>query len=81
VGLDVGAIGSSSLFSFCSGLTFAIRLLVVNFNKSFSIELRLPGGGFSILPPSAILVRCALPYFKILALKFLSRNELKFSFL
>jgi hypothetical protein len=57
VGLDVGAIGSSSLFGFGSGWTFAIWLFVFIFIKCFLIELRLPGGGFSNPPPSAILVR------------------------
>ena len=48
MGLDVGAIGCSSLFGFCPSLTFAIWLFVVIFDFSFSIELWLPGEGFSI---------------------------------
>ena len=47
----------SSLFGFGSGWTLSIWLFVFNFIKSFSIELRLPGGCFSISPPSAILFR------------------------
>jgi len=57
VGLDIGAISSSSLVSFGSGWTFAIWLFVFILDICFSIELLLPGGGFSNLPPSAILVR------------------------
>jgi hypothetical protein len=37
VGLEVGAIGSSSLFGFGSGWTLSIWLLVINFIKIFSI--------------------------------------------
>jgi hypothetical protein len=37
VGLDVGAIDSSSLFGFGSGWTLSIWLLVINFIKTFLI--------------------------------------------
>jgi len=57
VGRDVGTIGSSSLFSFGSGgrnsFEHQNKFLILGINN----ELRLPGGGFSIPPPSAILVR------------------------
>ena len=43
MGLDVGAIGSSSLFGFGSGWTLSIWLLVIIFIKIFSIWLRLSG--------------------------------------
>jgi len=46
VGLDVGAMGSSSLFGFGSGWTLSIWLLVIIFIKKFSIWLLLPGGRF-----------------------------------
>jgi len=60
VGLDVGAIGSISLFGFGSGWRLSIWLFVFIFNKSFlNLASVVRAGGFSTSPPSAILVRYA----------------------